>query len=786
MPSVLRMYVASASLVLLPVAAFAQASITGIVRDPSGAVLPGVTVEASSPALIEKIRTVVTDGGGQYRIVDLRPGTYAVTFSLSGFSTVKREDVVLSGALTATVNADLRVGTLQETITVTGEAPVVDVQSITQQRVLDKEAIDTLPTGRTTSNVAVLIPGIVLSTTFSGEGQDVGGTTGDVQQTLSIHGSRGPEGRRTMDGLNLGVSEGGTFGGFSPNMGAVQEVTVDTSAVSAEQSGGGVRINMVPREGGNRFSGSLFATGSTEDFQSDNYTDRLKALGAAEPNAVKANYDVNPAFGGPLVKDRLWFFTAVRWYRVDNYVTGAVRNANAGNAAAWDYAPDSSFRGARESLWRSVNGRLTWQASQKHKLSFFYDDQSRCTCYDLRPLISPEAAADFRQPQLDLKTMTYTAPFTNRILVEAGYSHLPGDWGYFTHEGDQQFENLIGVTEQSTGLSYRGPRRYFGNQIRFSSKITDQNLRGSVSYVTGAHAFKLGAQQHWAFRHAENHIAPQEITYTFNNGLPINITQGLPYVVDSRANPDFGLYVQDRWTVDRLTLNLGLRFDWIDTSFDAVTLGPALFAPARNVSFPAQDFASFKDLTPKLGAAYDLFGNGRTALRTSLAKYLGVVSAHQTYGADAAPAARTANFSTRAWNDASRDFVPNCDLTSHSRQRRMRADERSELRQADPGHVIRQRGDSGMGRAPVQLGVLGRCPARTLEQRRGRRWILPALVWQLHHAGQPRGHPRGLRGVHRDRAAGSPPGGRSRLSRHPTLQRRAGAIRLDEQPVHPG
>src|SRR5262245_57482799 len=134
--------------VLLPTVAFAQASITGVVRDTSGAVSPGVTVEAASPALIEKTRSVVTDGTGQYRIVDLRPGLYTVTFSLNGFRTVKREGVELIGSFVATVNTDLRVGTLAETITVTGETPIVDVQSTTQQRVLTKEIVDALPTGR--------------------------------------------------------------------------------------------------------------------------------------------------------------------------------------------------------------------------------------------------------------------------------------------------------------------------------------------------------------------------------------------------------------------------------------------------------------------------------------------------------------------------------------------------------------------------------------------------------------------------------------------------------------
>src|SRR6188472_2940940 len=158
-------------LVLTPALAFAQASVAGVVRDASGAVLPGVTIEVSSPALIEKTRTVVSGADGQYRIVDLRPGVYTVTFTLAGFSTVRREGLELSGSLNVIVDAEMRVGGVEETITVTGETPLVDVQSVQRQWVLDKEIIDTLPTGRTTINVAALIPGMTLSTTFSGEGQ---------------------------------------------------------------------------------------------------------------------------------------------------------------------------------------------------------------------------------------------------------------------------------------------------------------------------------------------------------------------------------------------------------------------------------------------------------------------------------------------------------------------------------------------------------------------------------------------------------------------------------------
>ena len=147
-------------LTAFPATAFAQATIAGVVKDTSGAVLPGVTVEAASPALIEKVRTAVSDGTGQFQVVNLVPGTYTVTFTLAGFNTVKREGVMLAGSFTAKVDAEMRVGALEETITVTGETPIVDVQNTKRQRVIDREIIDNIPTSRTAYDMASLIPGV--------------------------------------------------------------------------------------------------------------------------------------------------------------------------------------------------------------------------------------------------------------------------------------------------------------------------------------------------------------------------------------------------------------------------------------------------------------------------------------------------------------------------------------------------------------------------------------------------------------------------------------------------
>src|SRR5216110_407463 len=170
--------------VLLPASVWAQAAITGVVKDASGAILPGVTVEAASPVLIEKVRSVVTDGTGQYRIVDLRPGTYSVTFSLPGFSTVKREGIELSGTFVATVNADLKVGALEETVTVTGETPVVDVQSAKTQQTVSKDLLASIPSSRTASGIQALIPGMSTASDVGGASGATGGAAGN------IHGGR--------------------------------------------------------------------------------------------------------------------------------------------------------------------------------------------------------------------------------------------------------------------------------------------------------------------------------------------------------------------------------------------------------------------------------------------------------------------------------------------------------------------------------------------------------------------------------------------------------------------
>ena len=271
---------------LLPSRASAQftGAITGVVKDASGGVLPGVTVEASSPVLIEKVRTVITDDSGQYRVVDLLTGTYSVTFTLPGFSTVRREGIEISGTFVATVNADLKVGALEETITVTGETPIVDVQSVRAQQTVSKDVLAAIPSSRSGGAIQALIPGM-------SSGGDSGGITGGGGSAGQIHGGRGSDSRTYSDGLNIGwAGGGGGQWGNGVNVGVAQEVVLSTSGGLGEAETSGVSLNVIPREGGNTFSGSIVANGASGSWQGQQLHAVAEGSGAA--GAVRAQQPV--------------------------------------------------------------------------------------------------------------------------------------------------------------------------------------------------------------------------------------------------------------------------------------------------------------------------------------------------------------------------------------------------------------------------------------------------------------------------------------------------------------
>jgi hypothetical protein len=433
---------------LVPATVFAQATISGTVRDTSGAILPGVTVEAASPELIEKVRTATTDGTGQYRIENLRPGAYTVTFSLAGFSTVKREGLQLAGSATFAVNADLRVGTLEETITVTGESPIVDVQTAQRQAVVARDVITALPTAGGYSAILSLAPGIV------GGSQDI--ATGPCACTFSSHGAllagrSNQEGRLLLDGLLISVPQGSSSNYFSDSRNT-QEISVTVAGAMGETESGGPVLNMVPRSGGNAMSGSFYGGWGPEGLQGNNLTDALRKAGAVAPTPLTKNYDFSSAFGGPIKKDRLWFFGSGRRQATTRFFD-MFHNKNAGDPNAWTYVPDLTHQAILDTTNHNFNVRLTGQITPRNKVNVFWDEGFICkSCVNgsQQALSSPEARAAGDQWPVQVRQLSYTSPVTNQVLLEFGYGSYRADWGG-RDKTDPYTGNLVRMLEQCAG-----------------------------------------------------------------------------------------------------------------------------------------------------------------------------------------------------------------------------------------------------------------------------------------------------------------------------------------------
>ena len=394
-----------------------SASITGIVKDTSGAVLPGVTVEASSPALIEKVRTTVTNTEGQYQIVELRPGTYTVGFSLPGFSQFRREGLELSSNFTATVNVELTVGV--ESITMSGESPLVDARNVTQQKTVTNEVLDAVPTAKTMIALASLMP----AATAAPAAQDVGGSRGEATSRVSIHGTKPTASTLFIDGLSYNRTSSAFGRGFMINPLSSQEIVLDLGAGgSAEYTAAGVALNIVPRDGGNRFSSTLFAAGTNGGMQGSNLTDELLVQGLRTVNNMNVIYDANAVFAGPVLQDRLWFSSSHRRWGRDERIANLFYDSNDTDLL---FTPDFTHPVDAREDFRHHDLRLTWQAADTHKITGSIYWQRNNQVDNFSQLGPGTRAIDTAQRYCHTENLyqgTWTHPRTNRLLFEAGYS----------------------------------------------------------------------------------------------------------------------------------------------------------------------------------------------------------------------------------------------------------------------------------------------------------------------------------------------------------------------------
>ncbi len=622
--------IAFAIMLLLPATALAQiaSGISGVVRDPSGAVLPGVVVEAASPVLIEGSKSTTTDRDGQYQITDLRPGEYSVTFTLPGFKSVRREGIILSTAFTATVNVELQVGQLEESITVTGESPLVDVRNSVSQSVMTREKLDLIPTGKDPFAVGQLIPGVTTST------PDVGGTQIMQQPTLQVHGSSNNDDVFMVDNVQIQhMGFGGNQTGFYFNDGLMEEIGYQTSSLPAEAPVGGVQINMIPRDGGNVYRGTTFVTGGNTHFQSDNLDADLMQRGFIARNKVKSIYDVNVTYGGPIKRDRLWFFSTYRKWSSNNYL-GNTFDSKGNQAADNQNIQDGTLR-------------LTLQATRRNKIAVHYDRSAKERTQRpnnwITASINEPVSSVWQRTRINyIGEVKWSSPISNRLLTEAAVFTMPVNYNLlFQPSADPgaiaTFDQIKSVF---TGVS---PRQDINTARMYT-------YAGSVSYVTGAHNLKAGFQARTGYSE-ELFETRGDIVQYVSNGVPQSVRLVNTPSGHKESGTNVGLYVQDSWTFGSVTINPGVRFERFVMSIPEQSVGAGTWVPARTFA-EQKDIVNWNTVSPRFGISWDVFGDGRTALKGGISRYdrLAGVTIVQPLNQ------RNISFLTCPWRDANNDL----------------------------------------------------------------------------------------------------------------------------------
>jgi hypothetical protein len=615
-------------------------AITGVIRDAQAAVLPGVTIQLTSPALIGGPRTTTSASAGTYQFTSLPPGIYELSFELTGFQPLKRAQIQVQVAATTRVDVALNVGTLEETVLVSGESPVVDVSSTTTQTNIDKDLYEAIPTGRNPWVMAGLVPGVITGRL------DVGGTEGMQQYNLEAFGSADSQKSFSIDGLKTnwpGGSGGATMQYYGFEM--YEEYNMQTASGTAESDVAGVYMNMVTKSGGNRFNSDNNFYFMNDALQGNNVDDDLlRRLGlqpgaqtGAAGNPVKISYDWSSTLGGPVKRDKLWFFGAVRVWRLDQYQIGAQN-------------PDGS-QAIDDNRIENYMGKATWQAASPTKVSFLFNRNNKFRFHRRdSPYLFVEDKAAVLQDQ----------PAQNYIIQG---NHVAGQtmvfdvrFGRMWGETPLRYQPTVGPNDIALRDTVRNTRiraaerDYVNPNHRYQFNATMSLFKDRL--LGGTHDFKAGFQvsrEFMGFDITRN----GDILLESRDGTPFQAQlSNTPLLSDHRVNT-WGFFFQDQWRVRRVTVNAGVRIDGVNAYL------PPQSSPAGTY-VGAREFAKISDIldfsgnaAARLGVTYDLFGTGRTALKAYYGRF------YNQFGSEIPEQMNANAFVQRAvsWNDANGNLL---------------------------------------------------------------------------------------------------------------------------------
>jgi hypothetical protein len=478
---------------------------------------------------------------------------------------------------------------------------------------------------------------------------DVGGSAGEHQNQLKAHGGSFNDRLVQLDGLmNANMACNYACTGLSTNDASTQELSYEFGAISAEVAGGGVRVNIIPKDGGNRFSGSAFLNFANDRLQGNNVDDAMRSQGIATADSILKIYDASGALGGPVVSDRLWFWTAHRYWGYEQIRTNTFYEKD---QSTFVFTPDFARPGTETQRNVSDDIRLTWQMSPRNKLSGYFSIGPRKTeHWTLASTLQPDASNLQNLPKNNFGTLTFRSTLSSKALFEAAMGRMEETW---TREpvDDSATSHGYPVTEQTTGINFRAYGA--GN---FSSNYTSlRSYRSSLTYVTGSHAFKVGMTLQEG--PADTDVWTNKDTFLIvRNGQPFSVSvRTTPYTTHERLVADLGIYGQDTWTIKRLTVNAGLRWDYLNNKVLAQDAPGGTWIGPRHFD-PLNDVPNFKDLSPRLGVAYDVFGNGKTAVKATVSRY--VQTSTVGFARLLNPINTSVNTATRAWIDANNDGIP--------------------------------------------------------------------------------------------------------------------------------